>query len=149
MLIPNAVSVWNLIITRTYFHQNIPDELSESAFIDGCSHSRFFIFILMPLSKVIVAVIGLFYAVNHWNGFFQALIYLSDKNLFPLQLLLRDILIQQQQLAFDPEVAENLRRTADLIKYCMLIVACAPVLLVYPFLQKYFVKGIMLGSLKG
>lgn len=149
MVIPNAVLVWNLIITRSYFSLNIPDELVDSAFIDGCSHFRFFFSIVLPLSTVIIVVIGLFYAINHWNGYFNALIYLNKEELFPLQLFLRSILIQHERLSMDPEVEKDMRHMADLVKYAMIVVASTPVLVLYPFLQRYFVKGVMLGAVKG
>ena len=148
IIIPNAVSVWNLIITRTYFAESIPDELADAAFIDGCTHIKFFMSIVLPLSKVIIVVIALFYGVVHWNGFSQALIHLNDPEKIPLQLFLRDILIQQQNVAVDPGVADTLRYTANLVQYSMIVVAAGPVLLLYPFVQKYFIKGVMIGSVK-
>ncbi len=149
MILPNAISVWNLIITKTNFSQTIPDELADAAFIDGCSHFRFFISVVLPLSKVIIIVIALFYAVGHWNGFFQALIYINDQEKIPLQLFLRDILIQQQNISVSPEVADSLRYTANLVQYAMIVVSSAPIIILYTFLQKYFVKGVMIGSIKG
>jgi putative aldouronate transport system permease protein len=150
MILPSAVSAWNLIIARTYFQTNIPKELEEAAEMDGCSDIQFFIRIALPLSKAIIAVMALFYAVSHWNEFFKALIYLKDQDRFPLQLVLRDILIQNE---FNPgETNElNARKAAEqanLIKYGVIIVASVPVLILYPFIQKYFVKGVMLGSIK-
>ena len=149
IILVSAVSVWNLIIARTYFSGNIPDELEESALLDGCSHIKFFFLVALPLSKVIVIVLALFYGINHWNGYFNALIYLNTPQKFPLQLFLREILIQQQSMAMDPELARDMRYTANLIKYTMIIVATGPVLIIYPFLQKFFVKGVMIGAVKG
>lgn len=149
LILPNAISIWNLIIAKTYFKENIPDELADAGAIDGCSHFRFFISIVLPLSSVIIIVLTLFYAVSHWNGFFNALIYISSQDKIPLQLFLRDILIQQQNVSVSPEVAETLRYTANLVQYAMIVVSSAPIILLYVLLQKYFVKGIMIGSIKG
>jgi len=149
LILPGAVSVWNLIITRTFFQFSIPDELREAAAMDGCSDFRFFLQIVLPLSKAIVAVQVLFYGVSHWNAYFSALIYLRDEEMYPLQLILRNILIQNEAtelLNLNQESATNLSET---IKYGVIIVASVPVLVLYPFLQKYFVKGVMIGSLKG
>ena len=147
--IPGCVGVWNLIITRTFLASSIPGELFESAQLDGCSHIRFFFSVVLPLSSVIIAVLTLFYAVNQWNGFFNALIYLYKSELYPLQLFLRQILIQQQQLQMDPDAVEEMRYSANLVRYAMIIVASLPIMCVYPFLQRYFVKGVMIGSVKG
>lgn len=154
MIIPSALSMWNIIIARTYFQMNLPDELREAAFIEGASYTRYLISIVLPLSQAIIAVLILFSAVGHWNSYFTALIYLTDSLKYPLQLVLRGILVQSQTLAtmFDPDNAEfaaKMQRGADLIKYGTIIVASVPLLILYPFLQKYFVKGIMIGSLKG
>ncbi|MCU6792527.1 carbohydrate ABC transporter permease [Paenibacillus sp. WQ 127069] len=152
LIIPNAIVVWNLIVARTFFTQSIPEEVREAAFIDGCSNIRFFMTIVVPLSKAIIAVMVLFYAVSHWNSFFSALIYLRDENKYPLQLVLRHILIQNQvQENFDMGDLDStvMLQLAEQIKYGAIILASIPVLILYPFLQKYFVKGIMIGSLKG
>jgi len=149
LILPNAVSIWNLIIAKTYFRENIPEELADAAFIDGCSHFKFFLCIVLPLSSVIIIAVTLFYAVSHWNGFFNALIYISSQEKIPLQLFLRDILIQQQNVSVSPEVADTLRYTANLVQYAMIVVSSAPIIILYVFLQKYFVKGIMIGSVKG
>ncbi|MBX3050472.1 MAG: carbohydrate ABC transporter permease [Caldilineaceae bacterium] len=152
MIIPQALSVWNLIIAIAYFRSAIPGELLEAARLDGCNDFQYFFRILMPLSTPIIAVLTLFYAINHWNQFFTALIYLSDKALFPLQLILRDILIQSQ---VDMNMMEDLQSMAakeamrELLKYALIVVASVPVLIIYPFVQKYFVRGIMLGAVKG
>lgn len=155
LLIPNAASMMNIIIARTYFQTSIPYELQEAAFIDGCSNMKIFTRIILPLSKPIVAVIALYYGVGHWNAFFSAFIYLNDRKLFPLQLIMREILIESQMSAQmmtssgDLEALAQQAKIADLIKYAIMIVSTLPVLIVYPFLQKYFTKGMMLGAIKG
>jgi multiple sugar transport system permease protein/putative aldouronate transport system permease protein len=154
MILPGALSVWNMIITRTYFQSNISTELLEAAQLDGCSDFKFLVKIVIPLSSAIIAVISLFYAVGHWNAYFNALIYLNDKKLYPLQLVLRELLIMQ---VVDPSMVsgellkEMLRKQAmrELLKYAVIVVASLPVMIMYPFVQKYFVKGVMIGSLKG
>jgi len=149
LILPGAVSVWNLIITRTFFQHNIPEELREAAAIDGCSDFKFFLQVALPLSKAILAVLVLFYGVGHWNSFFSALIYLRDEAQYPLQLVLRNILIQnevQELMNLEPGAGSNL---SESIKYGVIIVASIPVLILYPMVQKYFVKGVMIGSLKG
>jgi putative aldouronate transport system permease protein len=152
IIILGMVSVYNVIITRSYFESNIPNELLEAAFIDGCSNQMFFFKIALPLSQAITAVITLYYAVGQWNGFFNALIYLSDQKYFPLQLILRDILIRSQILQVDVtdlEAVALYQRIAETVKYGVIIVASVPVLILYPFLQRYFIKGVMIGSIKG
>jgi len=152
MVIPNAVSIWNIIIMRTFFQQSIPYELQEAATIDGCSNIQILTRIILPLSMPIIAVMILFYAVGHWNAFFNALLYLSDKEKFPLQLILREILIQGQtndMVKMSTESAIKQQREVEGIKYAVLVVANIPVLVLYPFLQRYFVKGVMIGAIKG
>ena len=152
LLIPNAIAIWYVILTRTYFQSNIPVELLESSQLDGCSNRTFLIKIVLPLSKPIVAVIALFYIVGHWNEYFSAMIYLNDKNLFPLQIILRNILIQNEMdnsMMSNIEFEEARIYLAALLKYSLIIIASFPVLVAYPFVQKYFVKGIMIGALKG
>ncbi len=151
MVIPNAVSAWNLVIARTYLQSNVPQELLEASVVDGCSYTRFFWSVALPLSGAIIAVLTLFYAVAHWNSFFQGLIYLSDYDRYPLQLVLRDILLAQQVTGSveDAQTLMEMQRTADLMRYSLIIIASAPVLALYPFLQRYFVKGVMVGALKG
>ncbi|MGC6585724.1 carbohydrate ABC transporter permease [Paenibacillus sp. FSL W7-1279] len=149
LILPGAVSVWNLIITRTFFQHNIPDELREAAAMDGCSDFKFFLQVALPLSKSILAVLVLFYGVSHWNSFFSALIYLRNEAQYPLQLVLRNILIQnevQELMNLDLGASNSL---SESIKYGVIIVASIPVLILYPMVQKYFVKGVMIGSLKG
>jgi len=153
MIIPPAAGVWNIIITRTYFQSTIPQELLEAAYMDGCSNRWFFFKVALPLSKPIIAVMLLFYGVMHWNSFMPALLYIRDPELHPLQLVLRDILIASQMsqeiTGGDFESAGELQRIADLVKHGLIIVASLPVLLLYPFLQRYFVQGVMIGSIKG
>jgi putative aldouronate transport system permease protein len=151
IVLPGAMGVWNMIITRTYYQVTIPNELLEAARIDGCSDFQFFWRIVLPLSKPIIAVNLLFVAVGQWNQFFNALIYLTNESLFPLQLVLREILIQNTIDPTQMDAAEMLRRQElrDLLKYCLIVIAMVPPLLAYPFVQKHFVKGIMIGSLKG
>lgn len=152
MILPSALSVFNVIITRTYFQTTIPQEMLEAAQVDGCNDFKFLWKIVLPLSGPIVAVITLFYAVNHWNSYFNALMFLKDRDLYPLQLVLRSILIQNQ---IDPSMIlseEDLiarQGLADLLKYSLIVVATVPVLIIYPFVQKHFVKGVMIGSIKG
>lgn len=153
LLITQALTPFNVIIARTYFRHSIPRELYDSAVIDGASDTRYIHSILLPLSKPMLAVIALYYAVWHWNQFFWALVYLSDRALYPLQLVLRDILIRNEvsieAVGGDILELERLQGMADLLKYSLSVVASVPVLVVYPFVQKYFVKGVMIGALKG
>lgn len=151
MIVPTAIAAYNLIIMRTYFQTSIPFEIQESASIDGCSNVRMLFSIVIPLSKPIIAVIVLFYAVGHWNAYFNALIYLRDSALFPLQLILREILIlnQSDDMGMGQIGMSERVMLAESIKYSVIIVSSLPVLLIYPFIQKYFVKGVMIGSIKG
>lgn len=152
LILPKAVAVWNVIVAKTFFESSIPGELLEAARIDGCSDVKFFWKIVLPLSKPIVAVMVLFYAVGHWNSYFDALIYLNNENLYPLQLILRNILIQNQSstmMISDLDSLAAKQRVSELIKYGVIIVASIPLLIVYPFVQKYFVKGVMIGGIKG
>ena len=152
MIIPGALAVWNMTITRTYIRTSIPVELYESAEIDGAGDILIFAKIVIPLSAPIIAVITLFYAVDHWNSYFDALIYLKRASLFPLQIILRNILIlntnDYSMLTDATEMAERYA-LAELLKYSLIVVASVPVLMIYPFVQKHFVKGIMIGSVKG
>jgi putative aldouronate transport system permease protein len=153
MVLPNAVSVYNIIIMRTFFQTAIPIEIQESAMIDGCSNLKILIRIVLPLSAPIIAVMILFYAVGHWNSYFSALIYLTDRAKFPLQLYLREILIQGQvsQLMEGADELARMKKALDseTLKYAVVLFANLPVLLLYPFLQKYFVKGMVIGAIKG
>lgn len=152
IIIPNAMSAWHVILMRTYFENSIPGELFEAGDIDGCSVFRQLVSIALPLSGPILAVIALYTAVGLWNGYFDALIYINDKNMFPLQLVLRNILILN---SMDMTTSVDLREMAsrqgmyNLLKYAVIVVSSLPLLMMYPFVQKYFVKGIMVGSVKG
>lgn len=152
MILPVALSVWNLIITRTYFQATIPDELYEAASMDGCTDFRFLLRMALPLSAPILAVMALYYGVGHWNSYFNALIYLKSPDLQPLQIILRNILVLNQldpTMMQDFEVLQRKQGLADIVKYAVIVVASLPVLLIYPFVQKYFVRGIMIGAIKG
>lgn len=151
MIIPGAISVWNVIITRTYFQNSIPHELFESARIDGCDDFTYLWKIVLPLSRPIIAVITLYYAVSHWNSFFTAFIYLQRQELFPLQIVLREVLIQNtaQDMVGDLNTASQRELMAEILKYSLIIISSLPVIIIYPFIQKHFVKGIMVGSVKG
>lgn len=153
LLIIGAVSVFNVIITRTFF-QAIPSELEEAATIDGCSTFRMFFTIVLPLSKALISVMALYYGVSHWNSYFAALIYISDNTKKPLQLFLREILVMSQlsTSAADAQSGELMYEAEKLqlfLKYSVIVVSSAPLLIIYPFLQKYFDKGVLLGSVKG
>lgn len=152
LIIPGAISTWNLIVMRTSF-MSIPDSLEESARIDGANDFTILFRIILPLSKATLAVMALFYAVGHWNGWFNAMIFLRDRKLFPLQLFLREILISNdtntmQRITDMSQLGEQ-DLYKSLVQYCTVIVATVPILFIYPFLQKYFVKGVMIGSIKG
>lgn len=154
MMIPTALSVYNMIITRSFMESCIPDDLFEAAQLDGCSHFAYFGKIILPLSKAVISVIFLYYMVGHWNDFFNALLYLNDNNLQPLQIVLRNILLSNQ--AFEGGAgmgAEGAggyaQQFADQIKFAAIIVSTVPVLCIYPFIQKYFEKGVMIGAVKG
>ncbi len=156
IIIISTVSTYNLIICRTFFTNGVPRELEEAAEIDGCSQAHTFFAIVLPLSKALIGVMALYYGVAQWNSWFSAMIYLSDRNKVPLQLVLREVLIEQQTAAqmieTDAYGGDNLSDTiklAELIKYCVIVVASAPVMIFYPTIQKYFDKGVMLGSIKG
>lgn len=152
MVIPNAVSIYNIIITRTYFVNSIPSSLQEAASLDGANSFQFLMKVVLPLSKPIMAVIALYYAVGHWNDFFSALIYINDKNLMPLQSFLRDLLMSNKMVdlqGMDAAQVEAKMQLAQTLKYSAIVVSTVPVLCIYPFIQKYFVKGVMIGSIKG
>jgi len=152
MLIPGAISVYSMIITRTFIASSIPEELLEATQIDGCSDFKYFFLFVLPLSKAVIAVIAMQYAVGHWNAYFNAFIYLTKERLYPLQIILREILVMNQIAAnnvVDPETAVAMQGLADLLKYSLIVISSAPILCIYPFFQKYFVKGIMIGSIKG
>jgi putative aldouronate transport system permease protein len=159
MILPTAIGVWNVIITRTFLQFTIPGELYDSARIDGASNTRILLSVVVPLSGPVIAVITLFYAVAHWNSFFPALIYLRSRSLLPLQMILREILIM-----FQPRMLDEVMQTMDeaaleamtrreflqaLLQYALIVIATLPVLIAYPFVQKYFVRGVMIGAIKG
>ncbi len=156
IILMSAFSVYNMIIARTYFSTSIPYELQEAAMVDGCSTQRLFVSIIVPLSKPIIAVLALYAAVGHWNAYFNAMIYLQNQEYYPLQLILRQILLTGSALEKNAqtvsEAAANdnsLELLGTLTKYCVIVVSTAPIIAVYPFLQKYFIKGVMIGAVKG
>ena len=157
LMLPNAVNVFNLIVARTFFQSNIPDELLESAQLDGCTNTRFFVSIVLPVGQAIIAIVVLFNVVQNWNAFFHALLFINDQAKYPLQLVLRRMLILNQLLsgggegleALSPEEIQRRQLLADLLRYGTIVVAIAPLMILYPFIQRHFVKGIMVGSIKG
>ncbi|ODR38194.1 sugar ABC transporter permease [Eisenbergiella tayi] len=151
LILPVGVSVYNLIIARSFFQSTLSKELLDAARIDGCSNTRFFVRIALPLSKAIIAILVLYYGVAHWNSYFTAMIYLNDQKKFPFQLILRDLLSQNQQITEimqDQSELLHKQQLAELMKYSLIIISSLPVMILYPFIQKYFVKGVMIGSLK-
>ncbi|NOU91257.1 ABC transporter permease subunit [Paenibacillus sp. LMG 31460] len=155
LILPSAASAINIVVSRTFFQGNVPQEMEEAAAMDGCSDFRLFMQIILPLSKALIAVMALFYGVGHWNQYFSALIYLSNRELYPLQLFLREILVQQEISAQMLTTGSDLNmdmseqtRISELIKYAVMIIAALPLLIVFPFVQKHFVQGVMIGSLK-
>ena len=155
VILMGAISVYNIIIARSFFSSSIPVDLYEAAQLDGCSNGRFFISIVVPLSKSIIAVIALYALVAQWNSYFNAMIFLTDRNKYPLQLYLREILLAAKtyedvsMVGGDVEAAAQMEKMGEVIKYGVIVVSTLPVIVVYPFLQKYFVQGVMIGSLKG
>ena len=159
LLLPGAVSTYNLIVAKTFFGNSIPWELHEAAFLDGADDWWIFQKIILPLSSPIIVVLMLYYGVGHWNAYFNAMIYIQDRELYPLQVFLREILTKGQFAAEAmqegglsvSEMKELARQTdtANMIKYAIIVVSTAPMLIIYPFLQKYFAKGVMIGSVKG
>ena len=154
MVLPGAMSVYNMVIARTFMQSSIPEMLYDAASIDGCSYARRFFLITLPLSKSLIAVLTLMFAVGHWNSYFGALMYLRTQNKFPLQLVLRQILVMNEFNLSDMTagMVENMierQYLANLLKYSVIVVSSVPVMLMYPFIQKHFVKGVMIGSLKG
>ena len=148
LLIPQAIMVFNLIIVRTSFI-SLPDSLEESAQLDGAGHITILIKIVMPLCKATLAVIALFYAVQKWNEYFFAMIYLTNRDLYPLQIILREILIESNQQSISYNTTATMDKYKTLVEYCTIVVATLPILCIYPFIQKYFVTGVMIGSIKG
>ena len=156
LILPGALSVYHTIVARTFIQNNIPQEMLEAAQIDGCNDIRFFFRIVLPLSKAILAVTALFMAVSHWNAYFNALLYINSRSKVPLQLVLRDILVSskytassQDMAGMDPEMQAAIERMVDTMKYALIVISSAPIMLFYPFAQKYFIKGVMIGSIKG
>lgn len=151
VILPGALSVWNLIIARSFFASNITDDLTGAAEIDGCGQIRFFFSIALPLTKALIAILALYYMVGYWNSYFNAVMYLKSASKQPLQLVLREILImdQNQEMLTDMWDIIERQKTAELVKYGVIIVSTVPLLCVYPFVQKFFIKGVMIGSLKG
>ena len=151
MIIPFAVSAYNIIVARTFFETSLPPDLWDAAQIDGCGNLRFFFTMALPLSKAVISVIALWTAVGQWNGYFNALLYLRDAELHPLQLIMRNILITNQVFAAmgTGEAAMIAMRRANLVRYSMIIIATVPIMCVYPFIQKYFDQGVMIGAVKG
>ncbi|MGO4109060.1 carbohydrate ABC transporter permease [Paenibacillus sp. YAF4_2] len=151
LIVPGAIATYNLIVMRTYFQNSIPWELQEAAHMDGCSNWRLLVSIILPLSKPILAVMVLFYAVGHWNSFFNALIYIRDEGKYPLQLVLREILLISQSAQTDGGSVglEKQILLSESIKFAVIIVSSLPVLIMYPLVQRHFVKGVMIGSVKG
>jgi putative aldouronate transport system permease protein len=151
MVIPSAIGVWQVIIARTFFRSTIPDDLYEAAVLDGASDLRFLWSIVLPLSKPVIAVIALMYAIFQWNTYFDALIYLKDPGLYPLQIVLRNILILNSTTGAAADVAQTLERQqlANVLKYALIVISSLPVLLIYPFIARHFTKGVMVGAVKG
>ena len=151
LVLPFSVSAYNIIVARTFFETSLPPDLWDAAQIDGCGNLRFFFTMALPLSKAVISVIALWTAVGQWNSYFNALIYIRDENLYPLQLIMRNILITNQNFAAlgTGEAAMIAMRRANLVRYAMIIVATVPIMCVYPFIQKYFDQGVMIGAVKG
>lgn len=152
IILPNSLGIWNVIVTRTYLKSTITDELYESAQLEGCTDIKFLFSFVLPLSGSILAVMTLYYAVGIWNSYFDALIYLKSSDKFPLQIILRNILILNQSdggMIKDISVIARKQGLADVMKYALIVVSSAPLLIIYPFVQKHFVKGVMIGSVKG
>ena len=153
LVIPSGLSVWNIILMKTYFQTSVPDEIFQAARVDGCSDIVYLVRIGLPLAKPIIAVLSLFTAVGMWNSYFNALLFLNDTELFPLQLVLRDILVvnatNTTEFVQDVESIKKQQELVALLKYSVIVASSAPLMILYPFVQKYFVKGIMVGSVKG
>ncbi|MCL2058676.1 MAG: carbohydrate ABC transporter permease [Oscillospiraceae bacterium] len=152
LVLPGAISVYNMIIARTFMQSTLPNEMLEAAQIDGCNDVRFFFQMVLPLSKAIIAVLCVYYVVGHWNSWFNAFLYINGREKYPLQLVLREILINNTFDAnrqMDPELVRRMQGISDLMKYSLIVIASTPMMLVYPFAQKFFVRGVMIGSIKG
>jgi multiple sugar transport system permease protein/putative aldouronate transport system permease protein len=153
IILPAALSAYNVIVARTFFRQTIPKELLEAAKMDGCTDFGFLLKIVIPLSKPIIAVLGLWMAVGLWNSYFSALIYLSSRSKFPLQLILRELLVlgnvDTTSSTLDPELLNKYKYLSEMLRYGSIVVSSLPLMILYPFVQKYFVKGVLIGSVKG
>lgn len=156
LIIPGAMGVYNMIVAKTFFTTNIPLELMEAAKLDGCGNTRFFFHIVLPLSGAITAILVLYYGQGHWNSYFSALLYINDREKWPLQLELRNILLLNTNTMTKEFITEEMRKEqarrealANMMKYSLIIISSIPMLIVYPFVQKHFVKGVMIGSVKG
>ena len=156
LILPGCLGVYNMIVARTFFKTNIPVELMEAAKLDGCGNTKFFIYIVLPLSGAITAILSLYYGVGHWNSYFSALIYIQKRELWPLQLELRNILVLNSNVMTNKVMTEEqlleqkrLEALKEMMKYSLIIISSIPVLIIYPFVQKHFVKGVMIGSVKG
>ena len=152
LIIPNALNVFHIMLMRTYIQGSIPDEMLEAADIDGCDHFRKLIMFVVPLSGSIIAVLTLYNVVGQWNSYFNALMFLSSYDLYPLQIILREVLIQNTMtidMITDISALELKQGLADILKYALIVVASAPLIIAYPFVQRFFVKGVMVGSMKG
>lgn len=153
LMLPGAMSVYNMIVCRTFIQTNIPDEMLEAAQIDGCRDSQFFFRMVLPLSKPIIAVLALWYGVSHWNAYFNAFLYLKDQDLYPLQIFLKELLVQSEQMGETEVVLGSSAAVSQHIyvtlKYAVIIISTLPLFCVYPFVQKHFQKGVMVGSVKG
>src|SRR5690606_11061419 len=150
LVLPQAIGVWQVIIAVSFFRSSIPEELYEAAQLDGASDLRFLWSTVLPLSKPLLAVIALMYAIFQWNSYFDALLYLRDPDLYPLQLVLRNVLILNQATpGMDATAQIERQQLADLMKYSLIVVSTVPIMIVYPFVARYFNKGIMLGAVKG
>ena len=156
LIIPGAMGVYNMIVAKTFFSTNIPLELMEAAKLDGCGNTRFFFHIVLPLSGAITAILVLYYGQGHWNSYFSALLYINDREKWPLQLELRNIILLNTNTMTKEFITEEMRKEqarrealANMMKYSLIIISSIPMLIVYPFVQKHFVKGVMIGSVKG
>ena len=158
LVLPGAVSTWNLMVTRTFFASSLPEELHESVEIDGGNNLQFFLWVALPLSKTIIVVMALFYGVGHWNSYWGALLYITDKTMYPLQLVLRNLLLNAEYAIsaakegmtdYDSAAIRKLYEMAESMKYIIVLATVAPIVIIFPFVEKYFVKGVMVGSLKG
>lgn len=156
LIIPGAMGVYNMIVAKTFFSTNIPLELMEAAKLDGCGNTRFFFHIVLPLSGAITAILVLYYGQGHWNSYFSALLYINDREKWPLQLELRNILLLNTNTMTKEFITEEMRKEqarrealANMMKYSLIIISSIPMLIIYPFVQKHFVKGVMIGSVKG